>query len=418
MVVKGIASVPELKSSTPQRLGYLINQYPKISHSFIRREILALESLGWEIHRFALRGWEAEVVDPDDRAELSRTAYVLDKGALSIAWAIVITMFAAPARFCRSLMMTLALVRRSDRAFFRHIVYLAEACWLVRELRRRQLSHLHVHFGTNPTDVALLINCLADVTYSFTVHGPEEFDRVSGINLKTKVERATFVVAISSFGRAQLMRLIDPSGWGKIKVVHCGVDESFQVDSVKANDSNRLVCVGRLCEQKGQALLVSAAAQLASSGISFELVLVGDGEHRPLIEQLIRDNQLQDKVRITGWSSSETVRQEILGARAFVLPSFAEGLPVVLMEAMALGRPVLTTYIAGNPELVIHEENGWLFPAGAEDELVHSMRRCLQAPVSVLVAMGERGARAVVQQHNVKTEAGKLSALFAQALEA
>lgn len=415
MVAEGIAHVPELKSSTSQRLGYLINQYPKISHSFIRREILALERLGWEIHRFALR--DSQVVDPDDQSELSRTAYVLDKNALSIAWSIVITMFAAPGKFGQSLMMTLALMRRSDRPFFRHIIYLAEACWLARELRRRQLSHLHVHFGTNPTDVALLIKCLADVSYSFTVHGPEEFDRQVGINLKMKVEQARFVVAISSFGRAQLMRLIDPSEWCKIKVVHCGVDERFLVSSVKANESNRLVCVGRLCEQKGQALLVMAAARLASSGVNFELVLVGDGEHRPMIEQLIRDHQLLGKVRITGWSDGETVRQEILGARGFVLPSFAEGLAVVLMEAMALGRPVLTTYIAGNPELVVHEQNGWLFPAGAEDELADAIRRCLETPVAVLQAMGERGALAVAQQHNVKTEAGKLGALFAQALE-
>src|SRR5207245_9910705 len=119
----------------------------------------------------------------------------------------------------------LALMRRSDRPFFRHVYYLAEACWLARELRQRQLSHLHVHFGTNSTDVALLINCLASVSYSFTVHVPEEFDRVGGINLKSKVDQAKFVVAISSFGRAQLMRLVDPSGWRKIKVVHCGVDE-------------------------------------------------------------------------------------------------------------------------------------------------------------------------------------------------
>lgn len=147
-------------------------------------------------------------------------------------------------------------------------------------------------------------------------------------------------------------------------------------------------------------------------------MLVGDGENRPIIEQLIRDHQLQGKVRITGWADGEAVRREILDARAFVLPSFAEGLAVVLMEAMALGRPVLTTYIAGNPELVVHEENGWLFPAGSEDELADAMHRCLNAPVSVLQAMGERGARAVAEQHNVQTEAGKLSALFAHALEA
>ncbi|WP_245306126.1 glycosyltransferase [Bradyrhizobium sp. LTSP849] len=409
--------MPELKSPLRKRVAYLINEYPKVSHSFIRREILALERLGWEVHRFALRGWDAELPDVDDRAELERTVHVVNKGGLSIAWAVLVMMFAAPGGFWRSLVTALALTRRSDRPFILHAIYLAEACWLARELARLQLSHLHAHFGTNPTDVALLINCLTGISYSFTVHGPEEFDRIVGINLKTKVERAKFVVAISSFGRGQLMRLIHPSGWSKIKVVHCGVDERFLIDSVQANGANKLVCVGRLCEQKGQALLVSAAAQLVGRDASFELVLVGDGENRPIVEQLIRGHQLQGKVRITGWSDGETVRREILDARAFVLPSFAEGLAVVLMEAMALGRPVLTTYIAGNPELVVHEENGWLFPAGSEDELADAMHRCLNAPLSVLQAMGERGARAVAEQHNVQTEAGKLSALFAHALE-
>lgn len=409
--------MPELKSPLRKRVAYLTSQYPKVSHSFIRREILALERLGWEVHRFALRGWDAELPDVDDRAELERTAYVLNKGGLSIAWAVLVMMFVAPGRFWRSLITALALMRRSDRPFFLHAIYLAEACWLARELARLQLSHLHAHFGTNPTDVALLIHCLTGNSYSFTVHGPEEFDRIVGINLKTKVEQAKFVVAISSFGRGQLMRLIHPDGWNKIKVVHCGVDDRFLINSVQANGTNKLVCVGRLCEQKGQALLVSAAAQLTGRGANFELVLVGDGEHRPIIEQLIRDHQLQGKVRITGWSDGETVRREILDARAFVLPSFAEGLAVVVMEAMALGRPVLTTYIAGNPELVVHDENGWLFPAGAEGELADAMHRCLNTPLSVLQVMGERGARAVAEQHNVYTEAGKLSALFAHALE-
>lgn len=259
----------------------------------------------------------------------------------------------------------------------------------------------------------MLANALGGPTYSFTVHGPEEFDKPQFIHLGEKVRRATFVAAISSYGRSQLFRWVEHAHWTKVKVVHCGLERAFHnVPAVAVPSVPRLVCVGRLCEQKGQLLLLEAARILAAQSISFEIVLAGDGEMRAQIEALIAQHGLQEQVRITGWISSDQVRAEMLAARALVLPSFAEGLPVVIMEAMALRRPVLTTYVAGIPELVRHGENGWLFPAGAVDELAAALADCLAQPAEVLQRMGEAAYLRVRERHDIDTEAAKLANLF------
>ncbi|MEO8598700.1 MAG: glycosyltransferase family 4 protein, partial [bacterium] len=249
--------------------------------------------------------------------------------------------------------------------------------------------------------------------YSFTVHGPEEFDKPEFLGIKEKVSRCAFVVAISSYGRSQLFRWINYVDWPKVQVVHCGLEPVFHsVPAVPIPAVPRVVCVGRLCEQKGQLLLVNAVSQLLRKGIEIELVLAGDGEMRAELESLIAQRRMQGRVRITGWISSDQVRAEILAARALVLPSFAEGLPVVIMEAMALRRPVLTTYVAGIPELVRPGESGWLFPAGDVDALAAVLEEFLATPVAVLDAMGEAGYQRVLERHSVDIEAAKLAQLF------
>jgi len=395
------------------RIAYFINQYPKVSHSFIRREILALERQGVEVQRIALRGWDAELQDAEDANERARTRYVLQrgiKGLLAPAWRVL---RAQPRRFFRALWLALRLGRRADRAWPYHLVYLAEACQVLQWLQAGEARHVHAHFGTNSTEVVMLANVLGGPAYSFTVHGPEEFDKPQFLHLGEKVRRAAFVAAVSSYGRSQLYRWVAHDHWAKVKVVHCGLERSFhEVASVGVPMAPRLVCVGRLCEQKGQLLLLEAARVLADRSIAFELVLAGDGEMRGQIEALIARHGLQQQVRITGWISSAQVRQEIFAARALVLPSFAEGLPVVIMEAMALRRPVLSTYVAGIPELVRPGENGWLFPAGAVDELVAAMADCLAQPAEALQRMGEAARRRVLQRHDIDTEAARLASYF------
>lgn len=399
------------------QIAYFINQYPKVSHSFIRREILALERQGFDIFRIALRGWDAEVVDAEDKLERERTQYVLQSGVLGLIAPVIQTLIRSPVKFLSSLKLAVRMGIRADRAWPYHLVYLAEACRMLSWVQAKDIRHIHAHFGTNSAEVVMLLKLLGGPGYSFTVHGPEEFDKPEFIKLREKVSHAAFVVAISSFGRSQLFRWINYQDWNKVQVVHCGLEPSFHEDAVQpVTSAPRLVCVGRLSEQKGQLLLVDAVSKLLAKGIDMELVLAGDGEMRPEIEALIRQHSLESKVIITGWISSKQVREEILASRAMVQPSFAEGLPVVIMEAMALRRPVLTTYVAGIPELVRPGENGWLFPAGDVDELVKVLEDFLRTPTEILEKMGQAAHQRVLERHSIDVEAAKLARLFAQAI--
>lgn len=395
------------------RIAYFINQYPKVSHSFIRREILALERQGIEVQRIALRGWDDELQDSDDIAERSKTRYVLENGVKGLLKPLLEVLRAQPRRFFSALWLALRMGRRADRSWPYHLIYLAEACRVVQWLQAFGAEHVHAHFGTNSTEVVMLANALGGPPYSFTVHGPEEFDKPQFLHIDEKVRRAAFVAAVSSYGRSQLYRWVAHAHWNKVKVVHCGLEAAFHAGPpVPVPAVPRLVCVGRLCEQKGQLLLLEAAQKLAAQGTAFELVLAGDGEMRAEIETLIVRHGLQGQVRITGWISSGQVREELLAARALVLPSFAEGLPVVIMEAMALRRPVLTTYVAGIPELVRPGENGWLFPAGAVQELAAAMADCLGQPDEVLQRMGDAAHQRVLERHDIDTEVAKLARYF------
>jgi colanic acid/amylovoran biosynthesis glycosyltransferase len=395
------------------RVAYLINQYPKVSHSFIRREILALERAGHDVTRIALRGWDGDLADDEDIVERARTQYVLRSGVFPLVLAFLRTVISRPARVLKALELAWRMARRADRPLPFHLIYLAEACRMLPWLDDARVEHLHAHFGTNSAEVAMLVHALDGPEWSFTVHGPEEFDKPEFIGLAEKIRHCAFVVAISSYGRSQLYRLVDHSLWSKVHVIHCGLERDyFEGPSSAPPPAPRLVCVGRLCEQKGQLLLLEAARRLASNGAKFELVLVGDGEMRADINNFIASHKLESFIRITGWISGQQVREEIRAARALVLPSFAEGLPVVIMEAMALKRPVISTFVAGIPELVHSGEHGWLIPAGDVDQLTNAMSDCLNAPAERLAAMGQAAHTRVFERHNIDVEASRLAELF------
>lgn len=395
------------------KVAYLTSQYPKVSHSFIRREILALEANNVEISRISVRGWNDELVDPIDIQERAKTQYVLKNGVAGLLSATLKVFLNSPTSFLKTLGLAVKLGLRADRSWPYHLVYVLEACQVLLWLKQSNAQHIHVHFGANATEVALLVRTLGGPSYSFTIHGPEEFDKPEFIKLAEKINGCAFVVAISSYCRSQIFRWIPYSQWSKVKEVHCGIEDAFHnISPVPITVKPQLVCVGRICEQKGQLLLVDAANILDKKGIDFELVLGGDGEMRLEVEAQIKRYGLGDKVRITGWISSDQVRNEILNAKALVLPSFAEGLPVVIMEAMALRRPVISTYIAAIPELVITGENGFLFPAGDVDALADTLEKFLALPNEQLSQMGELAYQRVLERHSVSTEAKKLARLF------
>ena len=394
------------------RIAYLTTEYPAISHSFIRREIVAMEAIGNVVERFSIRP-AGRLVAAEDRAEAARTHFILAQGAPALIGAALL-MLLRPRAWGAGVRVTRAMWRAARRDLIPHVAYFLEACWLWRRLRASGVDHVHAHFGTNSAGVARIVRAMGGPSYSFTVHGPDEYDRPAALDLAGKVADARAAVAISSFGAAQLMRWSRLEDWPRIGVVRCSVDRSFLDRPIRpVPDALTLLAVGRLAEQKGLPLLIDAAAELARRGRLFTLRIVGEGPLRAVLEAMIARSGLHDRVTLVGALDGDGIRREMVDARAFVLPSFAEGLPVVIMEALALGRPVVVTAIAGTPELV-DATCGWLVPAGSVDRLVDALEAVLDAPVERLEAMGAEGRARVARLHDAEANAHALAALIAE----
>lgn len=394
------------------RLAYLCNLYPAVSHSFVRREIAGVEQAGHEVRRFSLRPARDDLKDEADLRELPLTEAVLVQGFGVLVISAAVLLATRPARTISAFSTALKLSGPGLAAKLRHIAYWLEAAWLVRRLAQLKVDHLHAHFGTNPAAVAAICRAWGGPPFSFTVHGPDEFDAPVALSLREKIRRASFVAAISSYGRSQLMRWSSPDNWEKIQIVRCGLDAAFlnaPVQPAPAGSTN-FVCVARLSAQKGLPLLIAACGALRDAGERFTVTIIGDGELRPEIERQIKAQNLQERVVLAGTRSSAEVREYLLQARAFVLPSFAEGLPVVLMEALALSRPVITTAIAGIPELV-DAECGWLIPAGSERALVDAMTKALRASAEELATKGAVGRTQVLEMHDAARNAALIPEL-------
>ena len=403
------------------RVGYLINQYPSVSHTFIRREIQALERLGVVVQRVAIRGWDLPLVDDADVRERALTRYVLKNGMRGLVPALVRTACCAPTRFLAALRLARRMAAGSDKSLAHHLAYLAEACLIREWLADSKAVHLHAHFATNPAEVAMLVNALGGPSYSFTAHGSDIMDRPTQMGFEEKVGRAAFVAAVCAFGRSQMVRWIPYALWHKVSVVRCGLEQGYGRAASPpgggtdvAPSATRLVCVGRLSKEKGQLLLVEAAGRIKASGQPIEVVLAGDGPMRAELEALIARGELEGNVRITGWLDAQGIQHELRQARALVVPSLSEGLPVVIMEAMAHRLPVVAPYLAGIPELVTDGKTGWLFPTGDVVALTAAVAACLDTPPQAMNAMGEAAFRDVWQAHDVDAEARKLAALLAQ----
>ncbi|MBY6058107.1 glycosyltransferase [Leisingera daeponensis] len=399
------------------KIAYVLNTYPQPSHSFIRRELQALERQDFIIHRFAMRPSCAALPDPGDQAEAARTEYVLQAGPVRLLAALAREAAAAPVRFGSALRLALKLAGDSDRGNLRHLIYLAEAAHVKQRCSAEGVQHMHAHFGTNSAAVAMLAQQLGGPGYSFTVHGPEEFDAPHALSLGEKISRAAFTVAVSSFGKSQLSRWAAFGKWDSLKVVHCSIEpDRFAEPAPLPPGPLRLAAIGRFVEQKGQMVLLRAMAQLVRRIPDLHLSLIGDGEMRPDLETAIAEHGLQRNITFTGWLAEDGVRQELARAHALVMPSFAEGLPMVVMEAMAAARPVIATYIAGTPELVVQGQTGWLVPAGDEAALAEAVLALAQTSPEQLAAMGRAGRDRVLERHDSANEAGKLAAHFRSAI--
>lgn len=402
------------------KLAYLVNSYPLPSQTFIRREIHALERMGWQVHRFAMRSDREKLVDAADIAEDGRTEHLLKQGLWRLARNALPFAVRRPRSAARALRLALACGARGAGGApgtggrLRHLVYWLEAAELARRCHELRLPHIHAHFGTNSATVAMLAAEIGGLGFSFTTHGPEEFDAPRAHSLGEKIARADFSVAISSFGRSQLCRWSGLADWPSLHVVHCGIEPWRFPDPAPMREGPRhLVAIGRLSEQKGFPLLIEAMALAALPDL--HLTLIGDGELRPALEAQIAAAGLAERVSLTGWLDETGVRDHLARAHALVLPSFAEGLPMVVMEAFAAGRPVIASAIAGVPELVT-PGTGWLVPAGDARALAGAIRNFAAVPVDVLARMGHEARAAVLDQHDIDIEAARLAAHFRAAM--
>jgi len=402
------------------QIAYLVNTYPKPSHTFIRREIAALERLGWQVHRFAMRSDRGALVDPVDFAEDDRTEHVLEKGLKTLLPTALRWLVNHPKAALAGLTMALRCGRQGKAGgpgtggIPRHLIYLVEAAYIASRSADLGIKHIHAHFGTNSATVAMLANALAGPSFSFTVHGPEEFDAPRAFSFPEKIARAKFTVGISSFCRSQLFRWCQIGDWPKIKVVHCGVNAAgYPPIAPMPEGGPHLVAIGRLTEQKGFPLLIETMAIAAKRHPGLQLTICGDGELRSLIDAEIARHGIADRIHIAGWIDETGVRAAIAAAHALILPSLAEGLPMVVIEAMACGRPVISTAINGVPELLTAAE-GWLVPAGDPAALADAIDLLAQTPNAVLAQMGQSARSRALARHDGDIEAAKLAALFAE----
>ncbi len=399
-------------SAEPRRVAYLINQYPAVSHTFIRREILALERMGITVDRIALRGWDATLVDQADLDELEKTRFVLKDGVGAVLKAMARMAVKRPGAFAKALKEAMAMSRNAIRPLPYHLIYLAQACRIRDWIDETGATHLHAHFGTNSAEIAYLVHLLDGPEYSFTIHGQDEIEGAKRLHFPRKIGHARFVASVSAYCRAQILREIPVEHWDKMKVIHCGLDETyFAPETPPFPESPRFLSVARISPEKGHLILLDAFAEVYKENPEARLTFAGDGDMRPMVETRIAELELADAVEITGWVDAQRVQAELARASVLVQPSFIEGLPVVIMEAMARHRPIVSTYVAGIPELVTPDV-GWLVPAGDVPALADAMKIAISADSGTLSAMGRAAATRAKERHLVDNEAAKLAAGF------
>ena len=362
------------------RIAYLVTEYPARSHTFIRREVHALRARGISIATFSVRRPPRETVSStQDRESLKETWYILPPNLISLVAAHLSALVRRPGRYLRVLYLSLRHRVAGIRGLSFSLIYFAEAIILARELKRRQIDHLHTHFANSGAIVGLLASRYLELPWSFTLHGISETDYPAGVLLGKKIEAASFVACASYFGRAQAMRVVSPEHWPKISVVRCAIDLSA-IPSRTRPDTHphpRVICVGRLSPEKGYLGLLEAFAKVRAPGVDAELVIIGDGPERVRIERAIDKLNLRASVSLEGALDEHSTLQQIADADILVLPSFMEGLPVVLMEAMALGLPVIASRVAGVPELVTDNHNGLLFRPTDWQELAEKLSQLI-----------------------------------------
>lgn len=408
------------------RVAYIAGRYPSISQTFVLREVRALRSAGVTVDTLSIwRTSPENLLARADREEAATTFAALPASPLTILWSQLNAVVRRPLGYLRALRKAWEVAAPGVRNRVTGLAYFVEAiiCW--QHVRRLGASHVHAQFTGNAATAAMLIAILErgrrrPFTWSMAVHGPLEFYNVANSRLAAKVSHADFVLAISDYARSQLMALVPAERWSDIEVVHCGVDPSvFTADTAQPTpvsaDGLQVLCVGRLVNLKGHAVLLEAVAALQSRGIRVHATLVGDGPNRASLEDRARALELDEHVRFTGAVGQDEIRALYTAADVFCLPSFGEGVPVVLMEAMAMCKPVVTTRITGIPELVEDDVNGILVSPGRADQLADALERLARDP-EAQARMGAAGRAKVLAEFDVRRSGEQLARIYTERL--
>ena len=387
--------------------------YPAVSHTFILREVLALRQRSIELEVASINDPSAYMLTAEERGEEQQTFYVKRQGVAGASAMAARMALRQPARLVRGLRRALQLSGPGLKRRSLYVFYWLEALILLDWMRRQRLTHLHVHFATPASTVALILASMAPITFSMTVHGPDEFYDVPGYNLAEKIEAALFVVCISFFARSQLMKITGQAQWSKLEVARLGVDEShFAPTPPRAQpEPLEILCVGRMVPAKGQRILLEAVTRLVEEGRSVRLRFIGDGPDRAALEQLAATRSIAGHISFEGSVNQEKIRAFYARADVFALPSFAEGIPVVLMEAMAMEIPCVSTHIHGIPELIRHGVDGLLVAPSDVDGLCQAFRTLMDEP-HLRQSLGRAGRARVQAEYDLPRSVDRLAAIF------
>jgi colanic acid/amylovoran biosynthesis glycosyltransferase len=410
----------QTNAPAPQ-IAYLVSQYPATSHTFILREVIGLRRGGMRIVTASINAdlRPLATLTTDEQEERQHTYVIKHHGVAGALVAHIAALLRHPLGYWRGLR---AAGKRSiinPRKTLLNLFHFTEALMIGRWMRKQHTTHLHVHFATAAASVASLAKQVFPMSLSMTVHGPDEFANVQDEHFAEKVQAADFVVCISNFARSQTMQHSSPANWGKLEVARLGVDPSLYAAARKSTAAApfTMLCVGRLTPAKGQHLLLEAMARLRERGEQVQLVLVGDGPDRVSLQALAQQLQLEEIVTFCGALNQDEVKAAYQRCDAFVLPSFAEGIPVVLMEAMAFGLPCVSTRIAGIPELITDGENGFLTSPSDIEDLVSRLHLLINDP-ELRARLGASGRARVCDAYNLDTNITLLDTVFRRRLGA